>query len=72
LAKASRTEQAAVILGHLDAHVSGFGFEYELNFRDQARELIDAGGGHSVERDRGARMSADELVANALAYCSGG
>jgi predicted ATPase/class 3 adenylate cyclase len=70
LARAGRTEQAAVVLGHLDAHSPGLGLEDTLHFRDQAREFIDAAGGHAAARLRGERMSADELVTTALAYCS--
>ena len=70
LAMAGRIEQAAVILGHLDAHSPGFGFEHKLHFRDQARELIDADGGNDAAKLHGARMSPDELVTTALAYCS--
>jgi hypothetical protein len=70
LATAGHTEHAAVILGHLDAHSPGFGFEHGLHFRDQARELVDGDGGDNSAKLHGARMSADELVANALAYCS--
>lgn len=70
LARAGRTEHAAVILGHLDANTPGFGLEHELHFRDQARELVEADGGHPAAKLQGAKMSADRLVANALAYCS--
>ena len=70
LAAAGRTEHAAVILGHLDAHWSGFGLEHTGHFRDRARELVEAAGGHNNAKLDGARMSADELVTNALAYCS--
>jgi hypothetical protein len=70
LAMAGRTEHAALILGHLDAHSPGFGFEHDLHFRDRARELVEADGGHHAAKLRGARMSADELVTNALAYRS--
>ena len=71
LATAGRTEQAAVILGHLDAHGSGSGLEHDdLCFRDLARELVEAEGGNTTAKLRGARMSADEVVTNALAYCS--
>ena len=60
-----------MILGHLDAaHSPGFGLEYSLHFRDMARELIEADGGHAGAKLRGARMSADELVTTALQYCS--
>ena len=37
LATAGRTEHAAVILGHLDAHSPGFGLEHVLHFRALAR-----------------------------------
>ena len=70
LAKAGRMEQAAVILGHLDAHSLGFGLERSLHFRDRARELVEADGGHAAAILRGAQMSPDELVTNALVYCS--
>lgn len=70
LSGAGRTEHAAVILGHLDEHSTGFGLEYNLHFRDQARELVKADGGHNAAKLRGARMSADEVVTAALAYCS--
>ena len=70
LASAGRTEQAALILGHLDAHSPGLGLERDLHFRDRARELIDADGGHAAARLRGAQMSADELVTTALEYCT--
>jgi hypothetical protein len=71
LASAGRTEQAAVILGHLDAHSPGLGLERQLRFRDRARELIDADGDHAAAKARGALMSPDELATTALAYCSG-
>ena len=70
LATAGRLEPAAVIIGHLDAHTPGFGLEHAFHFRDRARELVEADGGHTAAQLRGASMSADELVANALAYCS--
>jgi hypothetical protein len=70
LARAGRTERAAVILGHLDAHSPGLGLEHILHFRDLARELVDADGDHSVAKHRGEQMSAEELVAAALEYCS--
>jgi hypothetical protein len=69
LARAGRTQHAAVILRHLDAHTPGFGYEHMIGFRDWARELIEADGGHA-EKAQGARMSADELVAYAMAHCS--
>jgi hypothetical protein len=67
LARAGRTEHAAVSLGHLDAHLPGFGFEHILHFRDRARELIEADSGHDAAERRGALMSAEEVVAYALA-----
>lgn len=70
LAREGDIEHAAEILGHLDAHLPGLGLEESLGFRDQARTLIDADGGHEAARLRGAQMSAEELVTNALAYCS--
>jgi hypothetical protein len=70
LATAGQTEHAAVILGYLDAHSSGFGFEHALHFRDRARELITAAGVHNAAELHGADMPADVLAANALAYCS--
>ena len=70
LARAGRTEHAAVILGHLDARAPGYGLEYALNFRDQARELVEADGGHNAAKLDGERMPADELVTSALAYCA--
>ena len=66
LATAGRTEHAAVILGRLDAHSSGFGIEHALQFRDRARELVEADGGHDAAKLRGAQMSTDDLIANAL------
>ena len=71
LASAGRTEHAAVILGHLDAHSPGLGLEHSLHFRGLARELVDADGGYPAARALGARMSADALVTTALSYCSG-
>jgi hypothetical protein len=70
LATAGRTDRAAVVLGHLDAHSPGLGLEHARHFRDRARELIEADGDHTEARDRGAWMSAEELVMTALAYCS--
>jgi hypothetical protein len=70
LASVGRTEQAAVILGHLDAHSPGYGLERSCHFRDRARELIEADGGHAAAERRGVMMSADELVAYALAHSS--
>jgi hypothetical protein len=69
LARSGRVERAAVILGHLDNFHPPFGLEHGLHFRETARELIDADGGHAAAKLRGARMSADELVTTALQYC---
>ena len=71
LARAGRTNDAAVILGHLDAHSPGFGLEHGLQFRDKARELVEADGGHASAKRYGACLSADELVAKAIDYCTG-
>lgn len=70
LARAGRTEHAALILGHLDAHSPGFGLEHGLHFRDQARQLIEDDGAHNAAKLDGAQMPADELVATASAYCA--
>ena len=71
LARTGRTDDAAVILGHLDAHSPGYGMEHGLGFRDQARRLIDADGGHSEAKRYGACLSADELIAKAVDYSAG-
>jgi len=55
LATAGRTEHAAVILGHLDAHSSGFGIEHVLHFRALARELVDANHHHNPAKLAGGR-----------------
>ncbi len=70
VASVGRTADAAVLLGHLDAHVVGAGLEATLGYRDRARTLIDADGGHADARERGARMSSDEVVLAAVGYCS--
>jgi hypothetical protein len=70
LARTGRSEEAGVILGHTDAHSPAFGLEHGLHFRDQAREIVEADGGHEAAKLRGAHMSADELVTTALRYCS--
>jgi hypothetical protein len=70
LARTGRSEEAGVILGHTDAHSPAFGLEHGLHFRDQAREIVEADGGHDAAKLRGAHMSADELVTTALRYCS--
>ncbi len=68
LAKCGRTAEAAVVLGHLDAHQPGYGLEDGLRFRDQARALIVADSGHPQAIERGARLSAEELVRAALGF----
>ncbi len=70
LATMGRAADAAVLLGHLDAHVIAVGLEDGLDYRDRARALIDADGGHLFARERGAHMSADELVAAAIGFCT--
>jgi hypothetical protein len=68
LANTGRIEHAAVILGHVEAHSKDFGLEQNLHFRDRVREIVEADGGHAAAKQRGAHMSPDELVMNALAY----
>ncbi len=70
LAKCGRTADAAIVLGHLDAHMPGYGLENGLGFRDLARALILADGGHTPAIERGARLSAEELVIAALGFLS--
>jgi hypothetical protein len=70
LATAGYIDDAAVIMGYLDAHTPGFGLEHASHFRDRAREIVEADGDHDAAQLRGARMSADEIVAYALAHCS--
>ncbi|HEY0518044.1 MAG TPA: hypothetical protein VGC84_01015, partial [Ilumatobacteraceae bacterium] len=70
LAAAGRTEDAAVILGRIDVQSSGFGVEHDLGFRAKARALIEADGGHAEAQLRGSRMSPEEIVTAALAYCA--
>jgi hypothetical protein len=70
LANADRTEHAAVVVGHLDRHATGLGIEHTLQFRERARALVEADGGHAAPVLRGAQMSPEELVTNALVYCS--
>jgi hypothetical protein len=70
LAEAGQLEQAAEILGRLDAQSPGFGLEHSLHFRDRARALVEAD--YAAAKLRGAQMSPEELVTNALAYCSEG
>jgi len=68
LADGGRTAEAAVVLGHLDAHMPGYGLEDGLGFRDLARGLILADGEHARAIERGARLSAEELVTAALGF----
>jgi hypothetical protein len=70
LANAGRTEHAAAVVGHLDSHAPGLGLEHDLQFRERARALINADGGHAAALLQGAQMSPEELVTNALVYCS--
>jgi hypothetical protein len=70
LAVAGRIGDAAVILGRLDVQSGGLGIEHALHFRDRARDLIEAGGGHESEKARGARMSPEELVTTAIGFCA--
>ena len=70
LASMGRTADAAMLLGHLDAHVVAVGLEDGLGYRDRARALIDAAGRHGDARQRGAGMSADDVVLNAIGYCA--
>ncbi len=70
LATMGHVADAAVLLGHLDAHVIAVGLEQGLDYRGQARALIDALGDHPDARERGARMSADELVVAAIGFCT--
>jgi len=70
LATAGRTEHAAVILGHLDAHSSGFGIEHVLHFRALARELVDANHHHNPAKLAGEEMSSEELLVTVLGFCA--
>ena len=70
LANVGRTEDAAVILGHIEARSLDFGLESSLRFRDRVREIVEAEGGHTAAKQRGTQMTPEELVMNALAYCS--
>jgi len=70
LAVAGRIGDAAVVLGCLDAQYPGFGVEHSLGFRERARELIEADGGHVEDQRRGARMSPEEVVIEATAFCA--
>ena len=70
LANADRTEHAAAVLGHLDCHAPAQGLEHSLQFCDRVRALVDAEGGHAAAMLRGAQMSPEELVTNALVWCS--
>ncbi|HEY4608525.1 MAG TPA: hypothetical protein VIH06_04955 [Ilumatobacteraceae bacterium] len=70
LAITGRMEQAAIVLGRLDAQSSGYGIEHDLRFRQRARDLIEADGPHASAQSRGARMSPEDLVTNAIAFCA--
>jgi len=70
LAKCGRTADAAVVIGHLDAHKPGYGLEDRLGFRNLARALVLADGGQPHALERGARFSAEELVTAALGFLS--
>ncbi len=69
LAKAHRPAEAALILGHLQAHMPPCGIEDTLGFRDAASDLIIASGDFSDSLSRGARLTADEIVVRALENC---
>ena len=70
LATAGRNEHAAVVLGRLDAQSRGFGLEHALGFRERARDLIEADAARAAAQGRGARMSPEELVTHAIAFCA--
>jgi len=70
LAVAGRDEEAALVLGRLDVQSGGLGLEHALHFRDRARDLIEADGGHQSARARGARMSPEELATTAIEFCT--
>jgi hypothetical protein len=70
LAQAGRVDEAAAILGHLGVRPRGSGMEHGLHFGDRARELVNARGDCSDAMTRGARMSVDEFIVAALAYCA--
>jgi predicted ATPase/class 3 adenylate cyclase len=70
LARTGRTEEAALILGHLGAHIPSCGMEDDLRFRATASEMIHAAGDFSNALARGAQLSAEEIVAVALASCA--
>jgi hypothetical protein len=70
LARAGRSEQAALILGHLQAHMPACGMEETLGFRVAAAESIAAAGDYTSALARGAQLDADEIVAAALDYCT--
>jgi prophage DNA circulation protein len=69
LTRAERCAEAALILGHLQAHMPPCGMEEELRFRVTAAEQIHSAGDFSEALARGADMSPDEIVATALASC---
>ena len=70
LAKADRAAEAALILGHLQAHMPPCGMEDGLGFREAASDLITAAGDFTDALTRGARLTADEVVNTAMEYCA--
>ena len=67
LASNGRIEDAAMVLGHLDAHHdAGFGREVGLGFRTRARALVDRQSRAGQWMKRGAIMDRDEIVVLAL------
>jgi predicted ATPase/class 3 adenylate cyclase len=70
LARAGRNEQAALILGHLQAHMPACGMEETLGFRVAAAESTAAAGDYTSALAHGAQLDADEIVAAALDYCT--
>jgi hypothetical protein len=69
LANAGRDEEAATVLGHLDAHMPACGWEDTLRFRDLARDAVRSDA-PATAFTAGARMSADEIVLAAIEWCS--
>jgi predicted ATPase/class 3 adenylate cyclase len=69
LARTGRTEEAALVLGHLQAHVPACGMEDILRFRSDTVALINGASDHTAALIRGAQLTADEIVAKALEYC---
>jgi predicted ATPase/class 3 adenylate cyclase len=68
LAKTGDVQGAAVLLGHLDAHMPSYGMEQDLGYRSEATTLVDnTGSGQrpAIGRRRGETMTALEIVAYA-------